>query len=62
MLSPFSSPILLLLVSLLLPNHLLARPNGDELLASVKSEGTEDYEVSDCIAGTNIVKVFNSTN
>ena len=60
MLSPFSSPILLL-VCLLLPNHLLARPNGDELLASVNSEGTEDYEVSDCVAGKNIVKVFNST-
>ena len=62
MLSPFSSSILLLVSCILLPNHLLARPNGDELLASVNSEGTEDYEVSDCIAGTNIVKVFNSTN
>merc|ERR1712032_1505896 len=48
MLSPFSFPILLL-VSLLLPNHLLARPNGDELLASVNSEGTEDYEGSSWI-------------
>merc|ERR1712032_808657 len=48
MLSPFSFPILLL-VSLLLPNHLLARPNGDELLASVNSEGTADYEGSSWI-------------
>merc|ERR1712032_137323 len=48
MLSPFSSP-LLLLVSLLQPNHLLARPNGDELLGSVNSEGTEDYEGSSWI-------------
>merc|ERR1712032_1308213 len=48
MLSPFSFPILLL-VSLLLPNHLLARPNGDELLGSVNSEGTEDYEGSSWI-------------
>ena len=61
MLSPFSSP-LLLLVSLLQPNHLLARPNGDELLASVNSEGTENYEVSDCIAGKNIAEVFNIRN
>ena len=43
MLSPFSSP--LLLVFLLLPTHLLGRPNGGEILASVNGEGTEDYEV-----------------
>ena len=44
MLSPFSSP--LLLVFLLLPANLLGRPNGGDLLASVNQEGTEDYEVS----------------
>merc|ERR1712192_270858 len=46
MLSPFSSS-LLLLVCLLLPIQLLARPNGD--LASANSEGTEDYEGSSWI-------------
>ena len=50
----------LLLVCLLLPHQLLARPNPSGDLASANSEGTEDYEVSDCIAGKNIVfvKVF----
>ena len=53
MLSPFSSP--LLLVFLLLPANLLGRPNGGDLLASVKEGTTEDYEVSShCIAATDI--------
>jgi len=47
MLSPFSYP--LLLVFLLLPTHLLARPNGGDLLASVNQEGTEEYEGSSWI-------------
>jgi len=48
MLSPLSSP--LLLVFLLLPTNLLARPNGgDQILASVKEKGTEDYEGSSWI-------------
>jgi|ERR1712181_50452 len=48
MLSPFSSP-LLLVVWLLLPNQLIARPNPSGDLASANSEGTEDYEGSSWI-------------
>merc|ERR1712130_454317 len=48
MLSLFSSHPLM--VFLLLPAHLLGRPNGGDLLASVNQEGTtEDYEGSSWI-------------
>ena len=56
MLSPLSSPLLLVFL-LLLPTSLLARPSGgDQLLASVKEKGTEDYEVR-----LHCSKVFNIT-